>query len=224
MVPLVLILLSFFSSCNNNRPGVRQQLMIPRESMRYDSNVLSPAFTRMSTLSQNTLSQPFITQTDPRATQALGQTQNNTTLPLDTAAMLLSKGLNPPHGYPGHRCDLKVGEALNLKPEVQTPKQGLNPAHGQPGHRCDIAVGAPLNSKPATNSAQSSTVQSNASAEGIAALKKGLNPAHGQPGHRCDIAVGAPLDSKPLTSIADQSMQLQNGNTGDTITVDSIKN
>jgi hypothetical protein len=79
--------------------------------------------------------------------------------------------LNPPHGQPGHRCDIKVGEPLtgtapatNTQPQmiqqppaatVVTPPAtgttaaGKNPPHGQPGHRCDIAVGAPLNSKPA---------------------------------------------------------------------------
>lgn len=76
--------------------------------------------------------------------------------------------LNPPHGQPGHRCDIKVGEPLTgaapatistqtqqqpMGTVVPPPAQGAtaagkNPAHGQPGHRCDIAVGAPLNSKP----------------------------------------------------------------------------
>jgi len=76
---------------------------------------------------------------------------------------------NPPHGQPGHRCDIAVGAPLDSKPSNQTVKAspqpvtiaqpptqsvasgggaGVNPAHGQPGHRCDIAVGAPLNSKP----------------------------------------------------------------------------
>ncbi|MCO4292899.1 hypothetical protein NF867_08505 [Solitalea sp. MAHUQ-68] len=81
-------------------------------------------------------------------------------------------GMNPPHGQPGHRCDIAVGAPLNSKPKtiaatqnsatvpvtttsqsqpaaatvspVVTP-EGMNPPHGQPGHRCDIAVGAPLN-------------------------------------------------------------------------------
>ncbi len=77
--------------------------------------------------------------------------------------------LNPPHGQPGHRCDIKVGEPLTgaapatitTQPQQQpmgtvvpppaqgTTAAGKNPPHGQPGHRCDIAVGAPLNSKPA---------------------------------------------------------------------------
>ena len=62
--------------------------------------------------------------------------------------------LNPNHGDPGHRCDLPVGEPLdvemgaNLKAlnATQQPAAApkLNPKHGDPGHRCDIAVGAPL--------------------------------------------------------------------------------
>jgi hypothetical protein len=81
-------------------------------------------------------------------------------------------GMNPPHGQPGHRCDISVGAPLNSKPApppatvATTPAQpqvtmkevptttktapGMNPPHGEPGHRCEIAVGAPLNSKPAT--------------------------------------------------------------------------
>ncbi len=79
-------------------------------------------------------------------------------------------GMNPPHGQPGHRCDIAVGAPLN-SPKVQnvqskvtttngisvapqvvtktTPQKtapGMNPPHGEPGHRCDIAVGEPLNS------------------------------------------------------------------------------
>jgi hypothetical protein len=62
--------------------------------------------------------------------------------------------LNPKHGDPGHRCDLPVGEPLdvemgaNLKAlnasQQPTAAPKLNPKHGDPGHRCDIAVGAPL--------------------------------------------------------------------------------
>lgn len=89
-------------------------------------------------------------------------TQQPTTTPTVTAP-----GMNPPHGQPGHRCDISVGAPLNSKPTTQPvvttqqPSQtvitqqpttptapGMNPPHGQPGHRCDIAVGAPLNSKP----------------------------------------------------------------------------
>lgn len=71
--------------------------------------------------------------------------------------------MNPPHGQPGHRCEIAVGAPLNSKPApavTSTPATvtaqpapqktlpGMNPPHGEPGHRCDIAIGAPLNSKP----------------------------------------------------------------------------
>ncbi len=75
--------------------------------------------------------------------------------------------LNPPHGEPGHRCEIAVGAPLDdettsplevkqspiILPDANSPNQitpisngsGMkNPAHGEPGHRCDIPVGAPL--------------------------------------------------------------------------------
>lgn len=75
--------------------------------------------------------------------------------------------LNPPHGQPGHSCDVEVGQPLNSAPvsnstppamtmpaqqpqtlpQAPLPANGqvrINPAHGQPGHRCDVAVGAAL--------------------------------------------------------------------------------
>ncbi len=71
--------------------------------------------------------------------------------------------VNPPHGQPGHRCEIPVGAPLNAQVENSSPQPvqvnpnpapvqqtitapGMNPPHGEPGHRCDIAVGAPLNS------------------------------------------------------------------------------
>ncbi len=75
-----------------------------------------------------------------------------------------AKGMNPPHGEPGHRCDIPVGQPLNSKPAPQPvqqniaqntpapvttpaptgPKPALNPAHGQPWHNCSVKVGEPL--------------------------------------------------------------------------------
>ncbi|WP_026727026.1 hypothetical protein [Flavobacterium denitrificans] len=151
-----------------------------------------------------------------------------------------TKGLNPAHGQPGHRCDIAVGAPLNSAPPQQgqvvaqpqvvqvNPNQknvvtttttapvkvakGMNPPHGQPGHRCDIPVGSPLNS-PVVKPAASNTAQSGSasqsftvtppagnnptpallSTETTQTVAEGMNPPHGQAGHRCDIAVGAPL-------------------------------
>ncbi|MGE5519114.1 MAG: hypothetical protein ACM3VS_04230 [Candidatus Dadabacteria bacterium] len=118
--------------------------------------------------------------------------------------------INPPHGQPGHRCEIPVGMPLDSKPadasannqaaasgiipvnNTSVTAKGLNPPHGQPGHRCDIAVGAPLDSKPVTSPVQNAVATT---------TPKGMNPPHGQPGHRCDIAVGAPLNSKPAQPV-----------------------
>lgn len=103
--------------------------------------------------------------TPPVITSSLAQPQGNATVATATTA----PGMNPPHGQPGHRCDISVGAPLNSKPaanntpvvtqapatatQVNVPvtptAPGMNPPHGQPGHRCDIAVGAPLDGKPA---------------------------------------------------------------------------
>ncbi len=151
-----------------------------------------------------------------------------------------TKGINPAHGQPGHRCDIAVGAPLNSAPpqqgqvtaqagqtvQVSQPQvvttttttpvkvaKGMNPPHGQPGHRCDIPVGAPLNSPVVKNATASTTAQTGTvtqnftvsppqansvpallSTEGTeATVAEGMNPPHGKPGHRCDIAVGAPL-------------------------------
>lgn len=63
----------------------------------------------------------------------------------------VTPGTNPPHGQPGHRCDIPVGASLSAPAKgepnsmLNTNSQvRLNPAHGQPGHRCDIPVGQAL--------------------------------------------------------------------------------
>lgn len=78
--------------------------------------------------------------------------------------------VNPPHGQPGHICELPVGAPLDgsvapagsgqqniqIQPQTTAPPvqqmqapattaPGTNPPHGQPGHVCELPVGAPLN-------------------------------------------------------------------------------
>lgn len=133
-----------------------------------------------------------------------------TAVPATASAMPVTPaGMNPPHGQPGHRCDIAVGAPLDSKPAASTQPvvttsspavktaPGMNPPHGQPGHRCDIAVGAPLNSKPATTTTPTPLVTNTTPT----AVAPGMNPAHGQPGHRCDIPVGSPL-SQPVANAA----------------------
>jgi len=81
--------------------------------------------------------------------------------------------LNPPHGQPGHRCDIPEGSPLNSAPKAATPSPA--PAKQAPVQQ---VVTAPVTQP--------------AAASGTAKM----NPAHGEPGHRCDIAVGAPLPAQ----------------------------
>ncbi len=105
-----------------------------------------------------------VIQTAPASKTVPATTPVVTQQPTATATTTTAPGMNPPHGQPGHRCDIYVGAPLNSKPNPQataaqqpvvtqqpvTPvtAPGMNPPHGQPNHRCDIAVGAPLNSAP----------------------------------------------------------------------------
>jgi hypothetical protein len=81
--------------------------------------------------------------------------------------------LNPPHGEPGHICEIGVGEplpdgnhgdvqildappGLDVTTTIVSPPTGgsptatmggsgrINPPHGEPGHVCEIPVGEPL--------------------------------------------------------------------------------
>jgi len=97
-----------------------------------------------------------------------------------------TKGLNPAHGQPGHRCDIAVGTPLNSAP-AQTQVQQTQTIQANPSKQNVVTtttVAAPVK------------------------VAKGMNPSHGQPGHRCDIPVGAPLNSpvaKPVAATPTQS-------------------
>ncbi|MDR7369509.1 hypothetical protein [Flavobacterium aquidurense] len=97
-----------------------------------------------------------------------------------------TKGLNPAHGQPGHRCDIAVGAPLNSAP-AQTQVQQTQTIQANPSKQNVVTtttVAAPVK------------------------VGKGMNPSHGQPGHRCDIPVGAPLNSpvaKPVAATPTQS-------------------
>lgn len=82
--------------------------------------------------------------------------------------------LNPPHGQPGHRCEIPVGAPLDGSGGDNTPV---------------------IQSQPQSN--QSPVIKStgNVPVNGANTTTSGnVNPPHGQPGHKCEIPVGAPLD------------------------------
>ena len=144
------------------------------ENISFDSSIVSntkPANTGNVLMDSTTPVQLIQNNIQPIPTTATVPVP--TTVPVPVTATAANNaaatvpGMNPPHGQPGHRCDIAVGAPLNSPPAKpattttgqpvitsSTPAQaktapGMNPAHGQPGHRCDIAVGAPLNSPPA---------------------------------------------------------------------------
>lgn len=144
---------------------------------------------------------------------------NNTNPQVISGPAPAGTAVNPPHGQPGHRCEIAVGTPINSSTSVAPPQKistnttpqsvqnptpaqktvtapGMNPPHGEPGHKCEIAVGAPLNSAPAsaapvTTTSLTPAVQTSAPIASTTA--PGMNPPHGEPGHKCEIAVGAPL-------------------------------
>ena len=132
-------------------------------SEKAEQNPQNPALTNSATDSSSVsaVTKNVNPTTNPTPNPAATQANTVTTISADSVNAMLAKGLNPPHGAPGHRCDIAVGQPLGSKPPpiptgpAVTPDsvkamlaKGLNPPHGQPGHRCDIDVGAPLNSKP----------------------------------------------------------------------------
>jgi hypothetical protein len=126
-----------------------------------------------------------------KATAAPQQTMqiNNPKATTITAAPATktAPGMNPPHGQPGHRCDISVGQPLNSAPTKTTtqtsqsekPAMTVTPgtinADGTPSMNTSAPSGAPAILNAPTTTAP------------------GMNPPHGQPGHVCGTAVGAPL-------------------------------
>ncbi len=98
--------------------------------------------------------------------------QQSTTTQMQTTA-----GLNPPHGQPGHRCEIPVGAPLDSKPAQKTQPQTTQVVTTKPAEQPVMKI----------NSNNGSTTITGTS------TPPGMNPPHGQEGHRCDIAVGAPL-------------------------------
>lgn len=100
------------------------------------------------------------------------------------APMATVPGMNPPHGQPGHRCDIPVGQPLNGQPAAATPAtQNVN-VSGSNTIQIDPNAVSPGKISLDNNGKQVKTAP-------------GMNPPHGQPGHRCDIPVSQPLNSKP---------------------------
>lgn len=110
-------------------------------------------------------------QIDPSTAAQAKAAMNNSTQPVKTAP-----GMNPPHGQPGHRCDIPVGQPLNSKPAATTPSQSVQ------------------NNIQVTPTPTPAQAQAQAASQNLAMGEKPkLNPAHGEPWHSCSLKVGDPL-------------------------------
>jgi hypothetical protein len=125
---------------------------------------------------------------EPMQSNASGENPNTMMLSTPAAntntntvtAVTTAKGMNPPHGQSGHRCDIAVGAPLNTPVSQSTPKQAT-PIQIANTTATTSSVMMNSNSTPVTGSNPTVTTA------------EGMNPPHGQEGHRCDISVGAPL-------------------------------
>jgi hypothetical protein len=128
-----------------------------------------------------------LTSAPAKATTTTANTTQPTTAVTTTPSTVTKPGMNPPHGQPGHRCDISVGAPLNSAPATTAATTTTTPAP-----TVTVPTATPVTTTPST---VSSVTQALPSAPATTAADKTvkLNPAHGQPGHDCSIAVGQPL-------------------------------
>lgn len=135
---------------------------------------------RVQSIPAQTYNQQAVPQTitpQPQQAVAMGQPVSTGQAPVTT-----KPGMNPPHGQPGHRCDIAVGAPLNSKAQSNNAGaatvQQINPN--------TFTTTQATTSQPAVSTPASLDPNAPVTAPG-------MNPPHGQPGHQCGIAVGAPL-------------------------------
>lgn len=121
----------------------------------------------------------------PATTTQMVTPQNIQSAPqIKTTPVATAKGMNPPHGQPGHRCDIAVGAPLNSKPNPTTQTKTTT---STPGYTVtpNATSGTPNLLTPTTATPAPATTTAS-----------GTNPPHGQPGHVCGPAAGAPTNSE----------------------------
>lgn len=118
-------------------------------------------------------------QASDQVTVSLPDSAVNNTASATSEAVIL----NPPHGEPGHRCEVEVGKPL--------PAAGATA--NMPGAATLSATNPAPTITPVPN--QPVTISTNPSPAPAAktTTAPGMNPPHGEPGHDCAIPVGSPL-------------------------------
>lgn len=86
-------------------------------------------------------SKPAAASTPATATTATAApTITQVSAPTATPAKVTAPGMNPPHGQPGHRCDIAEGAPLNSKPAA--PKTEATPVQVTPVQAAPAAIKA----------------------------------------------------------------------------------
>ncbi|MGR6087601.1 MAG: hypothetical protein ACU4F9_05470 [Arcticibacter sp.] len=118
-------------------------------------------------------------QATDQVTVSLPDSASNNTASAASSPVIL----NPPHGEPGHRCEIEVGKPL--------------PADGSTANMPSVTTISSPNTSPTITPApnQPVTISTNPSTAPATktATAPGMNPPHGEPGHDCAIPVGSPL-------------------------------
>ncbi len=83
--------------------------------------------------------------------------------------------LNPPHGEPGHICEIPVG-------------QPLDGSGGTTGMNENV-----ITVDPARDAGTSTIITPNAGNSASSGQSGTINPPHGEPGHVCEVPVGQPI-------------------------------
>ena len=126
----------------HGEPGHRCDIAVgaPLESPAPASTIqASPNITAPVTPSINTTINSTVNTSSGRVGPTIENLKNfRPSQPINSTSTV---SINPPHGQPGHRCDIPVGDPL---PATTNSTVMINPPHGEPGHRCDIPVGDPL--------------------------------------------------------------------------------
>lgn len=135
---------------------------------------------------------PGATATGTTSNSVMNGTANystTTTTPAAATPVATAPGMNPPHGQPGHRCEIAVGAPLNSAPKAAP---AVTTAPGKMTQPVTISSATTTPGTVTSNGATITTVNNNAPATPVVTAP-GMNPPHGEAGHVCSVAVGAPL-------------------------------
>ena len=165
----LLVFTILLSSCKKEEEEAAATSTTPKE-------IIMP---RVQAIPSGTYVPPNNQNAAPVQSQTITPNQAITQTPVVT-----KPGMNPPHGQPGHRCDIAVGAPLN-SPVAKPASKGTTTM--PPATITSIPTATTTTTNPSTPAILNTETTATA---------PGMNPPHGQEGHVCSIAVGAPLPKK----------------------------